>query len=156
MRSLWYQMVLGQGFIGRGDLFLNERGDLFPKSFLALRLVKSFAGNGGRSAVNTVAVREQGSKKYYNVLRFLYRVPSSMPENLESWIAVHRTEPVAHMLLCKKDDYGRLGTPPVTSTSDKDFIEGMILGDINVTMIAQRCSEWIGLRQFRITGTGAG
>lgn len=106
--------------------------------------------------MTAVAVREHGTKQFSNIIRFMSTVPSTMASSMETWIAVPRTAPVAHMLFSKRDDNGCVVIPSPESTKDKDVIELRLLERCTVLTIGQRCADWFILRQFRITGTSAG
>lgn len=110
----------------------------------------------GRSQVTAVAVREHGTKHFSNVIRFMYTVPSAIARSVETWIAVPRTAPVAHLLFSKRDDQGRLVTPAPDSSKEKDVIELRLLQHCSVLTIGQQCADWFILRQFRVTATSAG
>lgn len=96
----------------------------------------------GRSEVTAIAVREHATKNFSNVLRFIYSIPSAIARNIETWIAVPRTDPVVHMLFSKRDDTGRIVCPVLSSSTEKDIVERMLLQKCTVLKVGQRCADW--------------
>ena len=79
-----------------------------------------------------------------------------MAEEMETWIAVPKTEPFVHLLFSVKDEAGRVLCPAADSTLDKEIVERPTLQNCTVLTVGHRCADWFVLRQFRVTGTTAG
>ena len=109
-----------------------------------------------KAKVTAVAIREHGTQKYSKIHRFLYTVTSAMAEEMETWIAVPKTEQFVHLLFSVKDEAGRVICQAADSTLDKDIVERAFLQNCTILTVGQRCADWFVLRQFRVTGTTAG
>lgn len=141
----------------RRAFVVHDYGGAGPASFYASRSVMPLGGRESRrGTVTAVAIREQGTKKLSNVLRFLHNVPSSISSSMESWIAVPRTASVTRMLFSRRNDAGHLFTPPASSSAEKDIVERHLFQNCSVLTISQRCADWFVMRQFRVTGTNGG
>lgn len=86
----------------------------------------------------------------------MYTVPSETASNVEKWIAVPNKSPVVNTLFDKRDDKEGIITRTPDSVAYKHVTRRFILQNFSVPTVGQRCANWFVLRQFRITGTGAG
>ena len=130
-------------------------------SWFAVKSLKPIAnsglsvGSGTAIKATAVAVRERGSQKFSKVLRFIYNVPTSISQMIETWIAVPYSTTHEQKLFSKRTDSGLILHPPDTSPDLKDELERRILQKCVVLTVGQRCADWFVMRQFRVTGVTA-
>ena len=114
-------------FDRRRTFVIDDSPSTGPSSFFAIQSVRTSGGSAtGTSQVTAVAVWEQGTKHFNKIIRFMYSVPSTISRSIETWIAVPRTAPVAHLLFSKRDDHGRVVLPDFDSSNEKDVIERLV------------------------------
>lgn len=124
-------------------------------SFSKKKLIQK-QGMSGSPDVIAVAVRERGSEKYSNVLRFFYSVTPNMAKALDTFTAVPKDASLSGHLFAKRKDDGSIAAPPNDSTEPKEQLERHVLTHCNILTVSQRRAGRFCLRMFRITGTIVG
>lgn len=145
----------------RRAFFIDDASNAGLGSFHVIKKVRPSRNSRGanltaRAKVTAIAVREKGTKLFSNLIRSMYTVPSVMAAGMETWVAIPRTAPIAHLLFIKRDNNGLILSPASDSNNGKDIIERHILEKCSVLTVGQRCTHWFVMRQFRATGTTAG
>jgi hypothetical protein len=85
-----------------------EAIDLIRGSFIvdddsSLGQAVYYARHRSKAGVTAVAVREHGTDKFCNELRFLYSLPTGILENLDSWIFVPKHGDFSNLLFFRKE-----------------------------------------------------
>lgn len=101
-----------------------------------------------RETVTAIAVRERGTEKATQIIRFLSAVPPGITDSIQTWVAVPRSNEDDRRLLFNGK---REGCMEVQINMEDELRKRTM-----VLTKGQRCADWFILRQFRITGTIAG
>jgi len=135
----------------RREFVIDDKPSLGPESFFATKFAGATGRRVGQSRMAAVAVRERGNQTFCKVLRFMYTVPRSIQDALNTWIAVVKpsidlTSALFYKSRRVSEEYQAL----------KKVVEAAMETKCDTLSIGQRCADWFVLRQFRITGTNAG
>lgn len=76
-------MDFGRAFV------VDENPHSVPKVFIATKSDNPpYSARVGQKKMTTIAVREQGTEKFSKFLCFMYTVPASIRDRLNTWILV--------------------------------------------------------------------
>lgn len=72
----------------RNEFIVDDDLTLGPSPLLATKFFDAIGRMVGQNRMAAVAVRERGTKTFCNVLRFMYTVPPSIQNTLNTWKVV--------------------------------------------------------------------
>ena len=158
-------MHSAHNFDRRRPFIIEDHATAVPATYTVTKSLKPMKSTsharGNRCAspakVTAIAFREHGTQKHCSDHSFLYTVPATIAKDIDTWIAVPKSEPSVDYLFSGKDEHTRqIVNLPLISVMDKHVVERFLLQHCNVATIGQRCVYWFILRQFCIIGTVAG
>lgn len=131
---------------------IPDDAGLGPEVFDATKTIQSTERRAGVKNVTAIAAREHGTAKYCKVLRFIFTIPDSLRESLDTWIAVskgNKAQPLNAL-------FGMASKERADLQHVKEKVKERLNSNCTCLTSSQKCAGWFVLRQFRVTGTNAG
>lgn len=125
--------VNNTSFDRRRAFIIDDNPGLGPEVFFATKNVASSGSFVELKKMTAVAVREHRTEKFAKILRFMYTVPSSVENALNTWIAIPKISPKTETTplnnkRCENNDHQAL----------KEVAESWLSRQCNIITISQR------------------